>query len=148
MSTNPISNRKINIKALKIFYSMTGKDNYLLLNTSYGFITGSLSELDDKIVDKIVDGENFNSIISSLSLDNKNLDLSVLRAIQSDMIKDFKSIDENFKIIPNNGMIFLEDVRIFKDDLKNPVLSINTFALYLDSILGFSLIPKDFLNQD
>lgn len=132
-----VSNRRLNFDALK---SLQFDNQYILFNTSYGLVVGHPSEIDDVVRSEILNGKSFDSITSSLP----KIDLSVLRAIQSDIIRDFD--DDDLQSIPNEDIIFLQNVHIFKDNLNEPILSINSFALYPDSILGFCLVPKNALN--
>lgn len=142
MNCQKISSKWLNIESLKVINKSLFSNYKLLIMTSYGLVAGIPSEIKDDFNDD----EDAQTIISNIVAENGtyNLDFNMILPIKRDLLENLAD-GKPIELVSDGSMLFLEDVQIFKDNLLKPVFSINNFALHSDSILGFSLIPKDHL---
>jgi len=110
-----------------------GNDFQILLLTPYGFIKGDISDFGNK--------ENF---VSKTNVENKfDIDFSYIINSRDDYMSELEKDNPNIKPIDNGAVLNLKNVTIYKNDLANPVLTINQYMVFVDQIIGFYPIYRN-----
>ncbi len=110
-----------------------GNDYQILLLTPYGFIKGD--------IENIASHDNF---ITKTDIPNKyDVDLSIVYQYRNDALKDAEKDKENINLIDNGAIINLKNVTVYKDNLKEPILTTNQMIVFADQIVSFSLCPRN-----
>lgn len=132
------SSKAITIASLSALTNILNSENssedyQILLLTSYGFIKGDLCETVN--------------IKDSTSIDeatNKTtLDISFILNNRLELISDMEKENPNIKPTDNGATLNLKNVKIYKDNLLNPILTLGQMLVFVDKIIGIYLIPRD-----
>ncbi|AUM96139.1 MULTISPECIES: hypothetical protein [Clostridium] len=114
-------------------------DFQILLHTTYGFIKCDICDIAESD-DFITSGENSTNSNS----ENLNVDFSYIVKIKNERLLEFEKENPNLNVCDNGAILNLKNVSIYKDDLKNPILTTNQMLVFLDQIIGFSAIPRNY----
>lgn len=136
---NKISLKAVTLNSLRAMIESLNKtginDFQALILTPFGFITGDISvELSNK--------ENY--ITYSEDKTNYTIDISYVNEMKQNYISKYKKKNPEICFVDNPTFLNLKNVTFYKDDFKTPILTINQYLIFVDQIIGFSLIPRDF----
>jgi hypothetical protein len=130
--------KALTVSALDAIIEVTNKsdssnDYQILLLTPLGFIKGDICD--------IANSDNF--ITKNESLNNFKIDISYAITQRYKNISILEEENPNIKPIDNGATLNLKNVTIYKENLNNPILSIDQMLIFVDQIISFSMIPRN-----
>lgn len=119
------------------FLKDNGADFQALILTPYGFITCDL-ELEKTSDTPLRKTETKN---------NYTLDLTCLRSLVNESMVDYESTAPDIKPRDNGTFLNLKNVTIYSnglnDSIATPAVKMDEFVIFVDHIIGFSLISRN-----
>lgn len=136
------SNKHLNIESLSTFLDAlkekhTDSDFKLLLVTASGIILAEIKPLDGH--------PTLDDYVGDIT-DNK-FNINVVNHLKYEKIKKLKSTDEvagdTFNFVGDGSLIMLKNVKFYHKLDEAPYLTLDSFALHSDDVIGFTLINNE-----
>lgn len=105
----------------------------LLIHTAYGFITG-------EIVDEIITTDLLDEKLKESG--TATIDNSFAIEIRDKLIADAIREDPDIKFLQDSACLFMKNVKVYNSNLREPVLTTNQLSVFIDQVIGVSLVPK------
>ncbi|OLN21619.1 hypothetical protein BTO30_14150 [Domibacillus antri] len=139
---NRVSLKAMTIHSLQIMIDQfkelsPNNDFQILLLTPFGFIAGDLEAL-----------ASTEEMLSPNENSNFNFDVSAVVTTRNEFVNKMKDENPAVEVIDNGAALNFKNVRVFKDQLCEPILNMNQMLVFADQIISFSIVPRDFDQQE
>lgn len=127
----------ITLESLKnVLKDKYNADQQIVLVTSYGFIKCDI-DLDDSSEDIFLPTDE---------KDKYTFNIKSLTSLRNSFINSLETDNPNIKMRDDGAFLYLKNVTIYSNGMSasiaHPCTTFDNFIIFVDQILGFSLIPR------